>query len=125
MSIKKVIFLIVGFIFLGLGCVGVVLPMLPAFPFLLVAGYCFARSSERVNEWFLSTNLYKKHLKTFVKGQGMTMNTKIKIMSMVTLVMVISFYMMRNTNAGRIAISIVWVFHMIYFIFFVKTIKSE
>ncbi|MBR4587551.1 MAG: YbaN family protein [Lachnospiraceae bacterium] len=47
---------------LALGTVGVVLPILPTTPFFLVTAYCFARSSEKLNNWFKGTKLYKKHL---------------------------------------------------------------
>ena len=50
---KKLLYLAGGFIGLGLGALGAALPLLPAFPFLLLAAYCFARSSERLHRWFV------------------------------------------------------------------------
>lgn len=47
MHLKKVLNIILGCIGLGIGAVGAVVPMLPAFPFLLLAAFCFARSSEK------------------------------------------------------------------------------
>ena len=76
---------IVGCIGVGLGAVGAVVPMLPAFPFLMLAVVCFAKSSEKLDKWFKGTKLYKNNLETYVKGQGMTKKTKIKIMITVTL----------------------------------------
>ena len=78
MSIKKILLIIVGCIGVGLGAVGAVIPLLPAFPFLLLAAVCFAKSSERLNNWFINTKLYKNNLETYVKGQGMTKKTKVK-----------------------------------------------
>ena len=46
----------------GLGAVGAVVPLIPAFPFLLLAAVCFARSSEKLNNWFINTRLYKNNL---------------------------------------------------------------
>lgn len=125
MSLKKVIYLILGFIGLILGAIGAVLPLLPAFPFLLMAAYFFARSSKRVNDWFLSTKLYKNNLESFVKGKGMTVKTKVKIMVMITLLMLIGFVMMNKIFVGQIVLFIVWVFHILYFIFGIKTISSN
>lgn len=117
----KIVYIITGCIFLGLGAVGTVLPILPTTPLLLVAAYCFARSSEKLNNWFRGTKLYKENLESFVKGQGMTKNAKIRIMSTVTILMAIGFIMMKNTSVGRICISAVWVCHIIAFVFFIKT----
>ena len=127
MSIKKIIYVIVGCIGVGLGAVGAVVPLLPAFPFLLLAAFCFARSSERLNNWFTHTKLYKNNLETYVKGRGMTWNTKIRIMITVTLLMSIGFVMMglKGIVVGCIVLAGVWVFHIIYFIFGVKTLSME
>lgn len=94
MRFKKVLFVILGCIGLGLGAVGAVLPLLPSFPFLLLAAFCFAKSSERLHSWFIGTKLYKNNLESYVKGKGMTWKTKIRIMITVTLLMSIGFTMM-------------------------------
>ena len=124
MKLKKVIYISVGCIGLALGAVGAVLPLLPAFPFLLMAAICFGKSSERLDRWFKNTKLYKNNLESFVKGQGMTWKTKIKIMITVTVLMTIGFIMMKQVVIGRIILACVWVFHIIYFIFGVKTLKT-
>ena len=124
MKLKKIIYITVGCIGLALGAVGAVLPLLPAFPFLLLAAICFGKSSERLDRWFKNTKLYKNNLESFVKGQGMTWKTKIKIMITVTVLMTIGFIMMNQVVVGRIVLTCIWVFHIIYFIFGVKTIKN-
>lgn len=125
MSIKKIAYVVLGCIGVGLGAVGAVLPLLPAFPFLMLAAFCFARSSERLNNWFIGTKLYKNNLESFVKGQGMTWRTKIRIMIMVTVLMSIGFLMMSAVPVGRIVLTCVWVFHILLFCFGIKTYKEE
>lgn len=125
MKIKKIVYIVLGCIGVGLGAIGAVLPFLPAFPFLLLAAFCFAKSSKKLNNWFINTKLYKNNLETYVKGQGMTWKTKIRIMITVTILMGFGFIMMSNVPVGRIVLSCVWVFHIIYFIFFVKTYKIK
>ncbi|MBQ5332607.1 MAG: YbaN family protein [Oscillospiraceae bacterium] len=120
MKVKKVIYVIVGCIGLGLGALGAVLPLLPAFPFLMLAAFCFARSSEKLDSWFRSTKLYKNNLESFVQGRGMTKKTKVKIMITVTVLMSVGFVMMGRVPVGRIVLACVWVFHIIYFAFGVK-----
>ena len=124
MNIKKILYIVLGCIGLGLGAVGAVVPLLPAFPFLLLAAFCFARSSQRLHNWFINTKLYKNNLETYVKGEGMTWKTKIRIMITVTLLMSIGFIMMGAVPVGRIVLAGVWAFHIIYFVFGVKTIKK-
>ena len=125
MKIKKVIYITLGCIGVGLGAVGAVVPLLPAFPFLLLATFCFGKSSERLHTWFIGTKLYKNNLESYVQGRGMTWPTKIRIMITVTLLMSIGFIMMSRVPVGRIILACVWLFHILYFCFGVKTLKEE
>lgn len=124
MNIKKVVYITIGCVGAGLGALGTFLPVLPTFPFLLLAAYCFGRSSERLNSWFINTKLYKDNLESYVAGKGMTKKTKIRIMATVTILMSIGFIMMSRVPVGRAVLFGVWVFHMVYFIFGVKTLDS-
>lgn len=124
MNIKKIILIAVGCIGVGLGAVGAVLPLLPAFPFLMLAAVCFAKSSERLDRWFRSTKLYKDNLESFARGEGMTWKTKIRIMVLITILMAIGFAMMSAVPIGRIVLFFVWVFHIVLFGFIIKTYKQ-
>ncbi len=124
MSIKKIIYLCVGYVGLGLGALGAVVPLLPAFPFLLIAAFGFGKSSEKLDKWFKNTKLYKNNLESYVKGQGMTVKTKVKIMITVTALMTIGFIMMNAVPIGQIVLFFVWIFHLVYFSFIVTTIKN-
>ena len=124
MKAKKILFIVLGCIGLGLGAVGAVVPLLPAFPFLLLAAYSFARSSERLHSWFINTKLYKNNLESYVKGKGMTKRTKVRIMITVTVLMTCGFVMMHQVPVGRIVLAAVWLFHIFYFAFGVKTLKE-
>lgn len=121
---KKIVYIIIACISIGLGAVGSVFPILPTVPFLLLAAFCFAKSSERMNNWFRNTTLYKDNLESYVKGQGMTRRTKIRVMITVTVLMSIGFAMMHAITVGRIVLACVWVFHVLYFAFGVKTVKN-
>lgn len=124
MKLKKILYIILGCIGLALGAVGAVVPMLPAFPFLLLAAFCFARSSEKLHTWFVGTRLYKDNLEDYVKGRGMTKKTKVRIMVTVTLLMSVGFIMMHAVPVGRIVLGCVWLFHILYFVFGVQTIPA-
>lgn len=124
---KKMLYILLGCLGVGLGALGAVLPVLPTVPFLMLAAFCFARSSEKLDRWFRSTKLYEENLKDFVAGKGMTKKTKIRIMVTVTLLMSIGFVVMgiRGIVSGCIVLACVWVFHIIYFVFGVRTYHEE
>ena len=123
---KRILYIILGCIGVGLGAVGAVIPMLPAFPFLMLAAFCFARSSEKLDRWFKGTKLYKDNLADYVAGKGMTVKTKVRIMITVTLLMSVGFIMMglKGIVTGCIGLGCVWAFHIIYFLWGVKTIPA-
>lgn len=127
MRFKKILYIIIGCISVVLGAIGAVIPFLPSIPFLLLAAFCFARSSERLNTWFTSTKLYQDNLADYTAGCGMTKKAKVRIMVTVTLLMSIGFVLMglRGIVVGCAVLLCVWVFHLIYFVFMVKTIPSS
>lgn len=125
MRISKIIFITVGCICLGLGTVGMILPILPTVPFYMSTAFCFAKSSEKLHRWFISSEMYKKHLQSFVEKRGMLLKTKLTILTTVTLLMGFGFVMMSRVPVARVILAVVWVCHIIYFVFGVKTIKTE
>ena len=126
MKLKQVTFLIIGCLSLALGCVGIVLPILPTVPFFLVTVFCFANSSQRLHDWFIGTQMYKKHLDSFVKKKGMTVRTKAGILVPVTLLMAVGFFLMlrKELVVPCVILAVIWVCHVVYFSFGVKTITE-
>ena len=123
---KKILYILIGCISLGLGIIGVILPILPTVPFVLLAAFCFARSSERLHAWFRETKLYKENLEDYVAGNGMRKQAKIRIMCTVTVLMSIGFILMSSKGVyiGCIVLACVWILHILYFCFKVKTIAE-
>ncbi|MCR5188100.1 MAG: YbaN family protein [Treponema sp.] len=123
----KLFWLILGCLSLALGCIGIFLPVLPTVPFFLLTAFSFAKSSERLHTWFIATKLYKKHLESFVKKEGMLPQTKASIIISVTLLMGFGFFMMARKGIWIpcIILFIVWLCHIIYFLFRVPTIHKN
>jgi hypothetical protein len=66
-----------GSAFLGLGAIGIVLPILPTTPFLLLALACYFRSSERMTHWMLTNKYFGKYIKNYREGKGIPLKTKV------------------------------------------------
>lgn len=126
MKLKQIIFLIIGCLSLALGCVGIVLPILPTVPFFLLTVFCFANSSQKLHDWFIGTQMYKKHLESFVQKKGMTVRTKATILTSITALMAVGFVLMlrKGIIVPCVILAVVWVCHLVYFLFGVKTIPA-
>ena len=127
MRIKRIVFAALGLICFGLGTIGVFLPVLPTTPFYLLTLFFFANSSARLHTWFLGTRLYQKHLDSFVRERGMLLSTKLSILCTVTLLMGFGVFMMARGGiiVPCIILGVVWLLHVLYFVFRVKTIPRE
>lgn len=123
-KIKKLVYIILAFLFLVIGAIGVVLPVLPTTPFLLAASFFFARGSEKFNKWFLSTKLYENHLESFIESRTMTLKTKARILSLSTIMLIIAIYLVNNIYA-RLTIICVIIYKYYYFIFNIRTFKPR
>ena len=126
MSIKRIAFIVLGCLSLVLAVLGVVLPILPTVPFLALAAFCFAKSSDRLNNWLINTKFYQNNFANFKAGKGMTVKTKIRILVTVTLVMAVGLIamLMKGVIVGSIVLIIVWLSHIYYFGFKVKTLEE-
>ena len=69
----RLILIVIGLIFTALGIAGAVLPLLPTTPFLLVAVFCFARSSDRFYNWLINQKIYKEYVENFYLHRGYTL----------------------------------------------------
>ena len=118
----RIFWIILGTVCFVLGTVGIVLPILPTVPFYLVTVYSYARGSKRLHDWFVGTDLYKNHLDEFVQKKGMTLSAKIKMFTVITLLMGFGFFMMSEVPVGRIVLVIVWLAHIYMVFFYMKTI---
>lgn len=119
----RIVWLLVAFLCLGIGAIGVILPILPTTPFLLLASVCFARGSDRFHRWFCKTKLYREHLDSFVKKRAMTLKTKLCILLPASAMLILAFLMMQNLP-GRIVIICLIIFKYVYFFTRIKTIRS-
>lgn len=123
-NIKKFFYTFIGLIAFLLGAIGVVLPVLPTTPFLLLASFCFVRSSEKFDRWFKNTKIYKKYLENFVESRAMTLKQKVSLILFSDFMILIPFIVVDNMYI-RISLILLSLTKLYYFVFKVKTIKVK
>lgn len=119
----KILFILIGFLSLILGVIGIFLPVLPTVPFLLLASWCFAKGSKKFHLWFESTSIYKNHLESFEKEKSMTTSSKIKIL-FITAAMLLFVIFKYDILPMRITIIVLLIVKYYYFLRVVKTKES-
>ena len=123
-SLTKAMYVVLGCISLILGVIGIFLPILPTTPFLLLTLYAFAKGSSRLEQWFLGTKLYQKHLKSFNERRALTKKAKIFILTFSTTMLLIGFYFTPSV-VGRTIIAILIAVKYWFFFFWIKTEDVE
>ncbi len=76
MGVRQALWIIVGSISLGLGILGIVLPLLPTTPFLLLAAACYLRGSNRLHDWLLSHKILGGYIRNYREGRGISAKAK-------------------------------------------------
>lgn len=122
-KIINVIYIVLGFLFVGIGAVGVVLPMLPTTPFLLVATFMFAKGSNHFHKWFLSTKLYQKHISSIIEKKEMTVKGKISVLATISIMLIIAFFLVPIWHAKALII-VILLLHYYFFLFRIITVKD-
>ena len=123
-QIKKTLLLIFGILSLILGVIGIVVPLLPTTPFLLLSAACFIRSSERMYQWLLNHKWFGEYIRNYRENKAIPLSTKIIAVGLLWLTMlyaivfiVYSLYLRLLLAAIAIAVSM----HILHF----KTLKKN
>lgn len=120
----RIIYILLGFLCLALGIIGIFLPLLPTTPFLLCTLFFFTKSSQRLSHWFMQTKIYHKYLKSFNEQRALTAKSKAYILCLSSTMMGLSFYFMSNIY-GRISILVLMAIQYWFFFFWIKTLPEN
>lgn len=112
------------FLAVALAIVGVFIPGLPTVPFLLVALFCFERSSKKYHDMIMNNKYFGPVLQDYYSGKGLTLSIKIKAILFLTCGIAFSFYKIQNLHA-RIALAVVWLGVAIHIILLKTKEKKE
>ncbi len=89
---RRYLFIGLGFVFVGLGALGVALPLVPATPFLLLASYFFIRSSPKLNDMLLRSKLFGPILRDWQEKRAVRRHVKFMAISVIPLTIGASIY---------------------------------
>jgi uncharacterized membrane protein YbaN (DUF454 family) len=109
---------------MALGVLGMFLPLMPTTVFLLMAAYCYSRSSERFHNWLLSNRLFGSYIKNYKSGQGISMRQKVSTLTFLWASIGLSIWLLGGgfwSTLILIAIAVGVTLHLVL----LKTCRSE
>jgi uncharacterized protein len=124
MKVLNILLIIAGLLLTGIGMVGVLLPVLPTTPFLILASLCFMRSSEKFDGWLRSTKIYQNYAEDYVKDRSMTFKRKAKLMFISDVMLLFPLITLNQIYLKIIILAIIALKYW-YFIFKIKTKKDK
>jgi len=101
--ITRILLMTAGTVCVGLGAVGMVLPILPSTPFLLLAAACYCRSSDKLYNWLITNKHFGALIKNYREGKGLTVKTKITAVTVLWTTILVSTVFFVNLLVAQIA----------------------
>lgn len=124
MDIRKAVLIFTGTVCVGLGVLGMFLPLMPTTVFLLIAAYCYSRSSERFHTWLLNNRLCGKYISNYKSKNGMTIRQKATTLLTLWISIAFSIWLMSGRFWPTLIVSIVAVAVTVH-ILWIKTYRPE
>lgn len=116
---NRLMFFIIASLALIIAVIGIVLPVVPTTPLLMVSCYFYSKSSNKFNTWLINTNLYKKYAKDFVDSRTLSLKRKIFLLSFASIMLL---YPLLTLNFFlKILIVFIYMYLYYYFIFKIQT----
>lgn len=124
LTVRQILWLILGFTSIGLGTLGIFLPILPTVPLYLLGSFSFLSSSQKLYNKFTESRIYKRFLKPYITAGGLTKKTKIILILFVSLQFFIAFFIAHKSIVAICILGILYICFLICIIFVVKTITK-
>ena len=124
MNFRKAVLIFAGTMCVGLGVLGMFLPLMPTTVFLLLAAYCYSRSSERFHDWLLTNRFLGKYLSSYRSGVGISVRQKISTITLLWISIGISSWLLAASFWATLlllAIAIGVTVHLLW----IKTYRPE
>ncbi|MGL1933683.1 MAG: YbaN family protein [Fibrobacterales bacterium] len=121
---KRYLFLFLGTLFLLLGIVGIVLPLLPTTPFLLLSAACYMRSSEKLYHWLTHHKTFGPLINNYLQHRALSLTTKITAISTLWLFILFATFVVTHLLWVQIAL-IVIATGVTFYLLSLNTMKKE
>jgi uncharacterized membrane protein YbaN (DUF454 family) len=117
-------FVIAGTISLLLGIIGIIIPVLPTTPFLLLAAICYMKGSKRLYNALLNNRFFGTYIRNYLEGKGMPRRMKIWTLALLWLAIFCTAFCVTDSPIVRIILAVVLVAVTVH-IFMIKTIRNN
>lgn len=98
MELKRLFFLSLGTTFFSIGAVGVVIPVLPTTPFILISVFCFGKSSKRAERWISNNRYFGSYIENYKNKNGVPLDIKLKSIAFLWTMLIISIMFFSNND---------------------------
>lgn len=123
-KLTKYVLIVLGTLSLALGIIGAFLPVLPTTPFVLLAVFCYVRSSQRMYDWVVSSRFAGKHVRNILAGKGIPLSVKIfSVAISICMIGYVGIFRTENTLLRSFLVAIV--ITQVYFMVRIKTLKPD
>ncbi|MGD9117435.1 MAG: YbaN family protein [Dehalococcoidia bacterium] len=95
-ALKRYLLIALGTLCLAIGIVGIFTPILPTTPFLLLAAYCYLRSSQRFHSWLMNNRVFGGYIRSYTEGRGIPLKVKLFTISLLWVTIGISIWLVAN-----------------------------
>lgn len=120
----KSVYVAIGTISLVIGLVGIIVPLLPTTPFLLLSAGCYAKGSERLYRWFINIRWIGKNIQNYHEGKGISVRGKIVSVLFLWTTIIISMFVIWSNFFVQVLLFVIAV-SVTYHILSLKTTKNE
>ncbi len=89
-KITRVLLITCGYLSVAIAVLGIFLPLLPTTPLLLLAAYCFSKSSDKIHSWLINNKIFGNYIKNYQAGRGIPLHSKVTAIVSMWVVLIIS-----------------------------------
>lgn len=122
-KLLRLLYLLLGSLMLGLGVIGIILPILPTVPFFLLTAYFYAKGSERFHVWFIHSKLYRRYISGLAEHQTMSITGAIFLLILVSAMLSSALLIFPDSLMLLIILPTVDLIKYLYFIFRIKIVS--